>query len=207
MLLGHLTVALLYVASAAEGACFVFANLARFAAFRRVVPPEHYPAAIAQSSMADYIALLLGPALGGFLYQLAGPGVALLTDGCSYAVNALSIFFITVPLQDPHDRTSSTLVADIRAGIGWLWGQPLLRHLNLLAAGRTAIASGLYLLIIVLARHDLLRLVELGSYSFGFFGTGMLLQYAGSVAAIIFLSGLLLALTVFAGLNSLFRAL
>ena len=70
-------------------------------------------------------------------------------------MNAFSIFFITVPLQDPpHDRTPSTLVADTRAGIGWLWGQPLLRHLNLLAAGRTAVASGLCLLIIVLARHD-----------------------------------------------------
>jgi len=32
------------------------------------VPPEHYAAAVAQSSMADYIALLLGQALGGFLY-------------------------------------------------------------------------------------------------------------------------------------------
>jgi predicted MFS family arabinose efflux permease len=254
--------------------------------------------------MADYIALLLGPSLGGFLYQIAGAGAAILTDACSYAVNALSIFFITTPLQDPRDRAPSTLVAEIRSGIDWLWGQRVLRHLNLLTGGRTAIASGLYLLIIVLARQNhassaaiggifavsalggilgavvagrlhrrirarlvlwvttgvtwilvscyllaaniilitavtagvyfvspllevsvttysaalvpdamrgrvssLLRVVELGSYSLGFFVTGLLLQSVGSGLTIVFLSVILFALTLFARLNPLFRAL
>ena len=304
LFLGRLTLAQLYIAGAVEGACFVFANLARFAALIRVVPREQYVAARVQTSMADYIALLLGPPLGGFLYQVAGAGVALLADACSYAVNALSIYFITVPLQEPADRAPTTLEAEMRAGLRWLWGQRALRHLNILVGGRTAITSGLYLLIIVLARRDrasstiigvifalsavggilgavlagrlhhryhartllvattaltwlivssyagatnvallatitaalyavgplfeitaavysaaivpdalrgrissLLRLVELGSYALGLVVTGTLLQSVGSAWTIVSLSGVLCALTLFAALKPLFRAL
>lgn len=85
---------------------------------------------------------------------MAGAGVALLADACSYAVNALSIFFVTTPLQETSGRTPATLGAEMRAGLRWLWSQRALRHLNLLSGGRTAIVSGLYLLIIVLAKHD-----------------------------------------------------
>jgi len=304
LFVGHLSVAQLFIACAAEGACFVLANLARFTALRHVVPPEHYPAAVAQNSLADYIALLLGPPLGGFLYQIAGAGAALLVDAASYAVNALSIFFITVPFQDPRENAPATLVADIRLAVDWLWRQRTLRQLTLLSAGRIAITSGLYLLIVVLAKHhhassaaiggifavsaaagilgavvasrlyhrlhartvlwlttcvtwilvscylaattiflitvvtagvyffgpfyeismrtctnvgvpdairgrvfSLARVVELGSYSLGFFVIGLLLQYAGSVVAIGCLAGILFGLTLFAKLNPSFRAL
>jgi MFS family permease len=304
LLVGHLSVAHLFIACAAEGGCFVFANLARFTALRHVVPAAQYPAAVAQNSLADYIALLLGPSLGGFLYQVAGAGMALLVDASSYVVNALSVFFITIPFQDPRDKAPATLVADIRLAVSWLWSQRTLRQLNVLSGGRTAITSGLYLLIIVLAKHhhassaalgvifavsalggmvgavvagrlyqrfrahtvlwlttcvtwilvtcylaatnivlialvttvvyffgpffemslrtctnvgvpdalrgrvsSLLRVVELGSYSLGFFVTGLLLEYAGSVATIACLAGILLLLTVFAKLNHSFRAL
>lgn len=304
LLVGHLSVAQLFIACAAEGACFVFANLARFTVLRHVVPAAQYPAAVAQNSLADYIALLLGPSLGGFLYQVAGAGMALLVDASSYVVNALSVFFIDTPFQDRRDKTPTTLVADIRLAVGWLWSQPTLRQLSLLSGGRTAITSGLYLLIIVLAKghhassaalgvifavsalggmlgalvagrlyqrfrahtvlwlttcvtwlliscylaatniilialvttvvyffgpffemslrtctnvgvpdalrgrvSSLLRVVELGSYSLGFFVTGLLLEYAGGVVTIASLAGIMLVLTLFARLNRSFHAL
>lgn len=304
LFIGHLSVAHLFLACAAEGACFVFANLARFTALRHVVPAAQYPAAVAQNSLADHIALLLGPPLGGFLYQVAGAGVALLVDVVSYAVNALSILFITVPFQEPRENAPESLAADIRLAVVWLWRQRTLRQLTLLSAGRIAITSGLYLLIIVLAKRDhassaaiggifavsavagilgaivasrlyqrlhartvlwlttgmtwilvscylaatniflitavtagvyflgplyemsmrtstnigvpdairgrvfsVGRMIELGSYSLGFFVIGLLLQYAGSTAAIGCLAGILLVLTLFARLNPSFRSL
>ncbi|HVA91266.1 MAG TPA: hypothetical protein VNL71_15640, partial [Chloroflexota bacterium] len=54
---------------------------------------------------------------------------------------------------------------------------------------------------------SLARVVELGSYSLGFFVIGLLLQYAGSVAAIVCLASILLVLTLFAKLNPSFRTL
>ena len=54
---------------------------------------------------------------------------------------------------------------------------------------------------------SLLRVVELGSYSLGFFVTGLLLEYAGSVVTIACLAGIMLVLTLFAKLNRSFHAL
>jgi len=179
IVLGHLTIAHLYIAGAAEGACFVFANLARFASLTRVVTREEYPAARAQTSVASNIALLLGPPLGGTLYQLAGAGLALLLDACSYVVNAVSIFFITVPLQETAARGATTLVSEIRSAIVWLWHQPTLRHLNVLFAGRTAISSGLYLLIVVVAKEEGAPSAVIGLV----FAVGALGGLAGAVAA------------------------
>jgi MFS family permease len=179
IVLGHLTLAHLYIAGAAEGACFVFANLARFAALARVVTPEEYPAARAQTSLASNVALLLGPPLGGTLYQLAGAGLALLLDACSYLVNAVSIFFITVPLQDTSTRESTSLATEIRSAMAWLWQQRILRHLNVLMAGRTAIASGLYLLIVVMAKQEGAPSAVIGLI----FAAGALGGLAGAVTA------------------------
>src|SRR5215469_8969633 len=65
----HITITILYSACAVEGSCFVFANLARFASFRKIVPEEQFAAATAQSESASHLALFVGPPLGGFLFQ------------------------------------------------------------------------------------------------------------------------------------------
>lgn len=153
MLFGHLALIQLYVVGVVEGSFFVFANLARFAAFPRVVLKEQFPAAAAQSSVADNIALLTGPPLGGFLFQVAGAFLTFFADASSYFINALALFFITAKLQEDKAKGQSSLLADTREGILWLWQQPTLRFLNILTAGRTIIASGLYLIIIWIARQ------------------------------------------------------
>src|SRR5215469_12373255 len=56
----HLSPPVLYLACAVEGSCFVFANLARFASFRKMVPETQFAAATAQSESASHIALLVG---------------------------------------------------------------------------------------------------------------------------------------------------
>src|SRR5579859_4003793 len=86
-----LTTTLLYVACAVEGSCFVFANLARFASFRKIVPEQQFAAATAQSESASHMALLVGPPLGGFLYQAAGGFAAFAADALSYVINAGSV--------------------------------------------------------------------------------------------------------------------
>jgi MFS family permease len=149
----NLTVVQLYIASAVEGSFFVFANLGRFASFPKVVSKEQFPAASAQSGTAEHIALLIGPPLGGFLYQTLGGFLAFFTDSLSYFINAVSIFFINIPLgiETPVERKA--IHHEVKEAFTWLWNQPALRFLNLITAGRTILASGLYLLIIVLAKE------------------------------------------------------
>lgn len=157
-----LSVIQLYAASAIEGSFFVFANLGRFASFPKVVSRDQFPAASALSGTADQIALLMGPPLGGFLYQVAGGFIAFLVDALSYVINALSISFINVPLgiETPVERKA--VPYEVREAILWFWNQPLIRFLNLLTAGRTIISAGLYLLIIVLAKEHRASAVSIG---------------------------------------------
>ena len=153
LLLKHLTIPQLYLAGAIEGSFFVFANLARFTAFPRVVPKEQFPAAVAQTSVADNLAVLIGPPLGGLLFQTVGAALAFFADSLSYFVNAVSIFFINVPLQLEKTTQKKSFHKEVLEGMLFLWRQSIIRFLNLLSAGRTMLESGLYLLIIVVAKE------------------------------------------------------
>jgi MFS family permease len=179
LLLHRLAIPSLYFAGAVEGSCFVFANLARFAALPRVVSKEHFPNAIANMNVAEGTAQLTGPLLGGLLYQTVGAAFSFLTDACSYVVNACSIFFITTKLQEEKKKVAASLREDIREGLVWWWSQPTLRILNLLTAGRTVIASGLYLLVIVLAKQQHASSVLIGTI----FALGALGVIGGSLFA------------------------
>jgi len=148
-----LTTTLLYVACAVEGSCFVFANLARFASFRKIVPEQQFAAATAQSESASHMALLVGPPLGGFLYQAAGGFAAFAADALSYVINAGSVFFITAPLGVETKTERKAMLHEIKEAIIWLKGEPTKRFLNLIQAGRTAVMAGLYLLIVILAKE------------------------------------------------------
>ncbi|HEU0027430.1 MAG TPA: MFS transporter [Ktedonobacterales bacterium] len=152
--LNHLAIAFLYAASLIEGVSFAFANLARFASLPSVARNEQYPKAMAAMSVAENMAQLIGPLLGGILYQALGAVFAFLADTCSYFINAISISFVTTSLQDEQpERRATSIREEIREGIIWWWREPTIRTLNLLTSGRAAAASGSYLLVIVLAKQ------------------------------------------------------
>ncbi len=151
--LDRLSIPLLLVASAIEGSFFVFANLGRFAAFPKVVSKEQFPAAAAQFGTADNLAQLGGPPLGGFLYQAGGGFLAFALDAFSYVLNAFSIVLIDAPLGTVEPRARTAVRREIGEALAWLWRQALLRFFTLITAGRTLVASGLYLLVVVVARE------------------------------------------------------
>jgi MFS family permease len=154
LLFKHLTILQLYLAGAIEGSFFVFANLARFASTIQVIDREHRATVSGHINAASYTAESIGPALGGTLYQAAGPLLSFLVDSLSYFVNALSLFFIDVPLKVEKARTDTTLPHEIREGISWLRRQPLLRFVIVISAVNIMLDSGEYLLIIILAKHN-----------------------------------------------------
>jgi MFS family permease len=149
--LHQLTIIDLYVACAVEGSFFVFANLGRFASLTQVVSKEQFAAA--SSLPVNEPALLAGPPLEGFLYQTIGGFATFLADSLSYFINAFSIFFITAPLSVESLAERKAFRHEIKEAFAWYWKQPITRFLNLITAGRTAVLSGLYLLVVVLAKE------------------------------------------------------
>jgi len=143
----------LYIACAVEGSFFVFANLSRFAALPKAVSKEQFPVASAQMGTGNQAAILVGPALGGFLFQAIGSFATFLADSLSYFVNAISILFITSPLKTETATERRAIHLEVKEAFDWYRKQPIIRFLNLMTASRIGVEAALYLLIVVLAKH------------------------------------------------------
>src|SRR5207244_5576770 len=60
-----------------------------------IVGPERLPSAIRLNATSRYLAILLGPAVGGGMMLLLGPGLGLLTNILIYL--PLTIFLLRIP--------------------------------------------------------------------------------------------------------------
>jgi MFS family permease len=153
LVLGHLTIAQIYVVSLVEGTLFTFFSLAHIACLPHVVSKEQLPTAVAQESIIDSVSELIGPSIGGVLYGI-GRAIPFLTDAISYGASVVSLLCMKAKFQGERDPTPLHLWADIKEGLGWLWKQPLLRFLALLTGGMIAPVIGYSLILIVIAQSQ-----------------------------------------------------
>src|SRR5256884_9631212 len=116
LILGHLTIAQLYIVSLVEGTLFTFFNLAETACLPQVVAKEQLPGAVAQGMVIDSVSGLIGPSLGGALYSI-GRAIPFLTDAISYGASVVSLFLIKVQFQEERDHVPLHLWADIKEGL------------------------------------------------------------------------------------------
>lgn len=151
--LGRLSIVQIYLVSLVEGTLFVFFDIAETSCLPNVVEREQLPSAVAQNQATMGITSLLGPPLGGFLY-----GVSLLlpfvADAVSYLVSMLSLSWIRSNFQQERAIARRRLDREVREGLAWFWGQPLLRVMAVLSCGVNLVVAGTTLLVIVLAQHQ-----------------------------------------------------
>jgi MFS family permease len=152
LLIGHLTIIQLFVVTAVEGTLYVFFNIAEAACLPRVVPKTLLPEATAQNMATDGITILLGPPIGGFIYQL-GSAIPFLGDAISYACSVVSLFFIKTNFQEQRTKARRKLWVEIHEGLHWLWHHQLIRFIAILTGGGNLVSAGSFLLIIVLAQQ------------------------------------------------------
>jgi len=150
--LGHLTLGQLYLVSLIEGTFFVFYDLAEVACMPRVVAREQIVAATNQNEMARNVAFLLGPALGGAIYTL-GKVLPFLFDAISYFASVISLFWIKAKFQQERAAAPEKLWIEIRAGLLWLWKQPLIFFIACTGTLTHLLFDGVVLLLIVLGQH------------------------------------------------------
>lgn len=150
--LGHLTLLQLYLVSLIEGTLFVFFDLAEVACLPRVVAREQIVSATAQNEVARNVAFLLGPALGGAIYSL-GKFVPFLLDAVSYLASILSLSWIRAKFQQERTAQPEKLWVEIRAGLTWIWHQPLIFFIAFTGTLIHLLFDGVALLVIVLAQQ------------------------------------------------------
>ncbi len=150
--LHYLTIIELFVLMGIEGGCFVFANIGRFSSRRFLVSNEQLPQAVAQDSMIEHFAMLVGPSFGGFLYQTVGAVFSFAADSLSYFLNVTALLFINVPLSSPDSLRQTNIRQGLKEAGAWFWHNQLYKHYIALSWLRTFATSALSFLVIVLAR-------------------------------------------------------
>lgn len=180
-LLGHLSVAQIYVVTLIEGTLHVFFTLAETASLPRIVTPAQLPAATAQNEFLNSASVLAGPPLEGLLFSI-GSAVPFLGDAVSYAASVASVFLIRTPLRSERtgERISvRQILGDVREGMVWLWRAPVIRFLAVLTSGLMLTTFGYSLVVIVRATQEHASNVAIGLI----FGAGGVGAVAGAMLA------------------------
>ncbi|MDX3113447.1 MFS transporter [Streptomyces scabiei] len=125
----------------AERLCAEAYEAASRGALVHVAATDELPRAAAGLQVGDQISLVVGPVLGGVLFQLSRP-LPFLADSLSYAVAALGIRSVRAPLDSPA-RTQ-----DAPVGCGARRREPWSARLTAASAG-----------VVTVARSPVLRLV------------------------------------------------
>lgn len=148
----------LYLAQALAGLGRAFFRPATGALGAEIVPREHYHNATSWRSSVAHGAMVLGPAAGGALIAIGGPGLA-------YAVALLlelgGLLALSRVERRPIRATDGDgLLAGLRDGVGFVFAQPLL--LGSLSLDLFAVLFGGATALLPIFARDLLRVGEIG---------------------------------------------
>lgn len=112
----------IFVAAIGAGATNAFLPPAASALLPMLLPREALPRGIAWSSLAFQSALIVGPAVGGLLYEL-GPIVPYLSTFAVLIVSGLLIFGLKIPKHEPvRDARTLQLIAE---GLRFVWSNKI----------------------------------------------------------------------------------
>lgn len=116
----HVVVGVLVTTAAAT-----FDQPCRQALVPALVPRDVLPAAIALLNPSREVAVLVGPAIGGLLIAVNGPGLVYLLDGISYAALVAVLAAVRVPPLHREDGPRS-IRADMAEGIRYVRRRPII---------------------------------------------------------------------------------
>jgi predicted MFS family arabinose efflux permease len=158
----HVQLASFFVLSFLIGTFTVFYGLAELAALTQVVPKAQLSQALTQNEVVYSTVSLAAPPLGTFLLSISRL-LPFVVDAISYVVLLISLFFIRTSFQEERVEMKAHLLKDIREGLHWVWWQPVVRLLIVLAGYLEVIVSCNILLVSVIARNERFPLSFVGA--------------------------------------------
>jgi MFS family permease len=128
-----LTLAQVLLVTFGIGTAFVWFDAANFGSVPALVDRAQLPAAMSMIASSGTLALLVGPAVGGFLLTIMAPPYALGFDAASYVISALLLASIRRPFRRPKPprERPGRIRSDISEGLRFLWHQPVIRTMTL----------------------------------------------------------------------------
>ena len=185
LLLSSLAVALLagwysfghvLVVAVAEGLLSSLFGPAEEATVPNIVPREQLSTAVARNTARTYLAALLGPAVGGFLFSLHRM-VPFLVDAVSYAASFVGLLFLRLPARQVPVGDAEPEAAG--GGVRWVLRHRVIRTTLVWVIASNLIFSALVIVILAVAGSSHAGPSQIG-LMMALFGVGGL---AGALAA------------------------
>ena len=110
----------LYVAAAFAGTFGQFQYLAYSASVSLMIPKQHYTRASSLDFLSHHSAIIIAPALAGYLYQVIGLVGIWLIDISTFIVAILTILFIPVPQPMQTEANAENFWQDVGYGLRYL---------------------------------------------------------------------------------------
>lgn len=149
-----------------------------------VETPDQLTAANVVMNSVSSVGMFLGPAVGGVLLVLGGPGTVFVATAATFVWSALCL--LRLPVDAPAVGTEgATHLSELLAGFRAINESPALRVVVGLTSAQTFVAGALEVLLVVLA----LRLLDAGDAGVGWLNTAVGVGCLFGVVAVAALAG------------------
>lgn len=147
-LLGHLSIAHIFVVAVASATAGVFGDAANFGAVPALVGREDIGAATALTASVATSIGVPAPAVAGALVGWLGPAPILWLDAATFAIGSLLVFRMPLGGGDAAVHPGSVFQS-MREGLTYIRHQPLVRALTLLGVGNSLAGGAVFGLLVV----------------------------------------------------------
>ncbi|MFJ2862519.1 MFS transporter [Kitasatospora sp. NPDC087314] len=168
--LGHAPLAVILVVAVVEGVCTSLFGTADQALLPSVVPSSQLADAVTRNTARYYLATIVGPGIGGFLYGLQRL-LPFLTQAITSAIAFVTLLFLRPPAAPrpgdggaagaggaeasaAGDGPAESTLQSMASGLRWLRGNPAVRATVLLGTAFNLVFSGLLITVVVMAQQD-----------------------------------------------------
>jgi MFS family permease len=126
---GWLDMPLLLVVACVVGVASVMFDVSWMPYVPSIVDPRDYVEANAKMAVSTSASSVAGPGLAGFLVAALTAPVTLVVDSFSYLFSIVSLLLVRREEQVPRSAATRHLGQEVRTGLTWVFGRPMLRWL------------------------------------------------------------------------------
>ncbi|MBB3213101.1 MFS family permease [Herbaspirillum sp. Sphag1AN] len=156
---GWLSKEVIFVVVFLIGAGRAFSKPTLSALLPTLVPPTILPRAVAGSASATQVAIIVGPALGGFLY-VAGPATVYLSSCALFLLCSLVLAWIPAAQDQPVRQSEPATLRSVFAGLAYIWSKPAM--FGAISLDLFAVLLGGATALLPVYAHDILHTNSIG---------------------------------------------
>jgi MFS family permease len=154
---GHLNVWLIYAVTFVQSTVFIAFSAGEFAAIPSLVSTDDLVTANGRIQATFSAAQVAGPLLAGVLVSFLPLAWVMAFDAGSFAVSALSLSLIrgSFNLVSDESKEATTILQDVREGLRYVLGHPVLRNISAMMALINFVNAGVFAELVLFATERL----------------------------------------------------